>query len=334
VSGDDDILASLRDCGLLAKDEVPTMTPLSGGVSCDVLRVDCAKGVFVAKRALPQLRVTAEWKASPERSHNEVAWIRFVAGIEPRWVPEVVAEDRAHNLFVMKFFPPADNPLWKDQLRDGEIDVGFAEDVGRALAVIHARSVGSDSVAQAFAADEMFFALRIDPYILQAARAHPDRAGRLSAIADGIQRARIALMQGDVSPKNILRGPQGPVFLDSETACYGDPAFDLAFCLNHLLLKCVWKPAHVAGYLDAFAALRDAYLAGVGWEDAGDLDARTAAILSALLLARVDGKSPVEYLTSDGDKGFVREVARALLAARDLGLNDVLTFWRERLGQR
>ncbi len=78
-------------------------------------------------------------------------------------------------------------------------------------------------------------------------------------------------MQGDISPKNILVGKDGPVFLDAETACYGDPVFDLSFCINHLLLKCVWHPEHRAKYLESFLALKDAYLAGVTWEPpAGD----------------------------------------------------------------
>src|SRR5690606_32164072 len=112
--------------------------------------------------------------------------------------------------------------------------------------------------------------------------------------ANGIAKARIALMQGDISPKNILMRDSGPVFLDAETACYGDPVFDLSFCLNHLLLKCVWHPEHRQGYLDSFRALKNAYLARTDWEDRDGLEGRAAQLLAALLLARIDGKSPVE----------------------------------------
>src|SRR5205085_1381845 len=92
---------------------------------------------------------------------------------------------------------------------------------------------------------DLFFALRLEPYLLHAARAHPDCARPIEALSDFIERSRIALMHGDVSPKNILRGPDGPIFLDAETAAYGDPAFDFGFCLNHLLLKSVLLPSHV-----------------------------------------------------------------------------------------
>jgi Ser/Thr protein kinase RdoA (MazF antagonist) len=182
-------------------------------------------------------------------------------------------------------------------------------------------------MAQAFSHADQFMALRLEPYLLFTAARHPDVAGRITALADDVARARIALMQGDISPKNILCGPEGPVFLDAETACYGDPAFDLAFCLNHLLLKSAWHPEHRALYDASFAEFSGAYLAGVNWEDADDTSARTAALLPALLLARVDGKSPVEYLTREDDKARVRDAARAMLKHRPATLDDLLSAW-------
>ena len=123
-----------------------------------------------------------------------------------------------------------------------------------------------------------------------------------------------ALVHGDVSPKNILVAGHEPVFLDAECAVWGDPAFDLAFCLNHLLLKCLWIPAASASLLSCFDVLASHYLAGVDWEPADALQRRAARLLPGLLLARVDGKSPVEYLTDAHRRDTVRRVARALLA--------------------
>jgi Ser/Thr protein kinase RdoA (MazF antagonist) len=139
---------------------------------------------------------------------------------------------------------------------------------------------------------------------------------------------RRVLVHGDVSPKNILVGPAGPVLLDAECAWFGDPAFDLAFCLNHLLLKCAWVPAARAGYLACFDALAAAYLARVSWEEPALLEARAAALLPGLFLARVDGKSPVEYLTDEAWKQRVRDVARALLAQPVPRLQQVAQAWR------
>jgi aminoglycoside phosphotransferase (APT) family kinase protein len=139
-------------------------------------------------------------------------------------------------------------------------------------------------------------------------------------------------VHGDVSPKNILIGPHGPIFLDAECAWYGDPAFDLAFCLNHLLLKCLWTPPAADAFLHAFDVLAKAYLAGVSWEPQGALEARTARLLPGLLLARVDGKSPVEYLTAATAKEAVRRVARALLAEPTERLYGMRTAWARELG--
>jgi len=130
-----------------------------------------------------------------------------------------------------------------------------------------------------------------------------------------------------VSPKNILAGPKGPVFLDAECAWYGDPAFDLAFCLNHLLLKCAWKPQWHAGYLRCFDALAQAYLGSVTWEPRPDIEARTAHLLPGLFLGRIDGKSPVEYITEDGMRERVRRTAKALLRNPVAALADVHGAW-------
>src|SRR6202162_1848866 len=161
----------------------------------------------------------------------------------------------------------------------------------------------------AFANDETFEAIRIEPYLRATARAHPSLAHQFDALATETLATKRWLVHGDVSPKNILAGPKGPVFLDAECAWWGDPAFDLAFCLNHLLLKCLWTPRARDGFLACFDAMADTYRAGVRWEAADALDARAAHLLPGLFLARVDGKSPVEYITTDADKDRVRRVA-------------------------
>jgi aminoglycoside phosphotransferase (APT) family kinase protein len=130
-------------------------------------------------------------------------------------------------------------------------------------------------------------------------------------------------VHGDVSPKNILVGPRGPVFLDAECAWYGDPAFDLAFCLNHLLLKCLWVPRARAAFLECFDALSSTYLKSVSFEN---IEQRAASLLPALLLARVDGKSPVEYLRTP-DKEYVRTIARELLPSAST-LREVREAWQ------
>lgn len=325
-----DVAASLARMGLVRAGEQFGIAKLSGGVSGDVWRVALKRGDICVKRALGKLRVTEDWRAPPERSQTEAAWFRFAARVDAKCVPAILGEDPAHHMFAMKYFPPASFPVWKAELAAGRIDAAFAARVGAAIACIHAASAGNAAIENEFATQAQFHALRIEPYLLFTASRHEDVAPRLQVIAESVERARIALMHGDVSPKNILCGPDGPVFLDAETAAYGDPAFDLAFCLNHLLLKCVWHRQFADGYLECFAALKRAYMDGVSWEDPPALDTRAAALLSAFLLARIDGKSPVEYLTEERDKAFVRETAKGFLREY-LPLDALLAEWNTKL---
>nr|MBA3516311.1 phosphotransferase [Hyphomicrobiales bacterium] len=145
-------------------------------------------------------------------------------------------------------------------------------------------------------------------------------------LADATLATKRALVHGDVSPKNILCGPRGPVFLDAECAWYGDPAFDLAFCLNHLLLKGALRPELRGRYLEAFRALSGAYLGGVTWEPRADLERRSAHLLPGLFLARVDGKSPVEYLPDKAQRA-VRDSARNMLVRPIETLAAVAELW-------
>jgi aminoglycoside phosphotransferase (APT) family kinase protein len=142
-------------------------------------------------------------------------------------------------------------------------------------------------------------------------------------------------VHGDVSPKNILVGRDDgeplPVFLDAECAWWGDPAFDLAFCLNHLLLKCLWTPGAAAALLACFDALADAYLAQVDWEPRAEIEGRAAALLPGLFLARVDGKSPVEYVTDEAQREQVRRCAAPLLRDAPARLAAVRAAWQQQL---
>ena len=321
---------ALHRLGLLGDREHAHCVPLLGGVSSDIWRVDRAAGPICVKRARSALKVAADWRAPVTRNASEVAWIEVAAAVLPDSVPRLLGHLPEENLFAMEYLDPARFSIWKAELRAGRADPSVAAEVGRRLARIHAATAGDDELAERFDTSELFRALRLEPYLLHTADLHPDLGAVLRDLAARTLATRLALIHGDVSPKNILLGPRGPVFLDAECAWYGDPAFDLAFCLNHLLLKCLWVPAARADLLDCFDALRGAHLDGNDWEPRGDLEERAAHLLPALLLARVDGKSPVEYLTED-DKETVRRSARCLLSHPVDTLQGVRAAWSEAL---
>jgi 5-methylthioribose kinase len=321
---------SLRSLGLAAKEEEPHYQTLTGGVSSQIWRVDLRSGPVCVKRALPKLRVEREWLAPIERNHYEFAWLRVASAIAPHAVPRLIAHDAAQNLFVMEFLSPESHPLWKTELRDGRADPAFAAQLGQLLSLIHRTTAHDPAIAAEFPTDAIFHSLRLEPYLEATALRHPDLAPTLHRLVATTAASKHALVHGDVSPKNILVGPQGPVLLDAECAWYGDPAFDLAFCLNHLLLKCLWTPAASRDFLRCFDALRETYLEGVAWEPADALEARAAALLPALFLARVDGKSPVEYLTLT-DQDRVRRVARSWIQASPERLDNIRQAWAKEL---
>jgi aminoglycoside phosphotransferase (APT) family kinase protein len=275
--------------------------------------------------------VSQVWEAPVERNRYEVLWFKTVAALQPEAVPALIADSASEQLFVMSYLAPDCHPVWKGELSLGRADPDFSDHVGRALAGIHSATANRQDLAAKFDTGHFFHALRLEPYLEAAARAHPDRADALYALVRTTAQTQHALVHGDVSPKNILCGPQGPIFLDAECAWYGDPAFDLAFCLNHLLLKCMWVPDAASRFLACFDSLAAAYLAGVDWEAPAALEARTAQLLPGLLLARIDGKSPVEYLTSDAQRNPVRQVARALLAQPVQRLADLQRVWRREI---
>jgi aminoglycoside phosphotransferase (APT) family kinase protein len=326
--------------GLIGPHERPPFTALAGGVSSDIYRVDLADGPICVKRALPQLKVSAVWEAPVERNRWEVAWMRTVAAIVPSLVPRILGDDAESGSFAMEYLAPERHPVWKAQLRDGIIDPEIAAEVARRVATVHRATAGDPAVAQRFATDAIFHSIRLEPYLLATARRHPDCADALARLAETTAANKRALVHGDVSPKNILvkspsplgegRG-EGPILLDAECAWYGDPAFDLAFCLNHMLLKCLWRPQWRKPYLACFDSLAKSYLAMVDWEPMDQIEARAAHLLPGLFLGRVDGKSPAEYVTDERDRERVRRTARALLREPVATLSAVREAWRGEL---
>ncbi len=323
--------AALVRLGLARPGERLRFARLTGGVSSDIWRVELAGGPVCVKRALAKLRVEQDWFAPVERNAYEAAWMERAAAVVPEAVPALLGQDAASGVLVMAYLDPARHALWKTELRDGRADPEVARAVGDRLVRIHTATADDAEVAAQFGTDRIFYDIRLEPYLVAAARAHPDRAGALNRLVETTRATRRALVHGDVSPKNILIGPRGPVFLDAECAWYGDPAFDLAFCLNHLLLKCLWTPRAQAEFLRCFDVLASTYLAGDLWEPRDALELRAARLLPGLFLARVDGKSPVEYLTEEADKNKVRRVARALLARPVERLGQVRAAWAEEL---
>ncbi|MFT3855632.1 MAG: aminoglycoside phosphotransferase family protein [Ilumatobacteraceae bacterium] len=315
---------TLARCGLPA---ATGGAPLTGGVSSDVWRVDLPGQVVCVKRARPQLAVAGDWRAPIERSHWEARWLQLADALVPGAACPIVAADDEGHALVLGWLAPEDHPVWKEQLLAGTIEPATAALVGERLAALHAAlRPYRDELDES---KPLFDTLRRHPYLRVTAEHHPVVADRLLALDAELADARQTVIHGDVSPKNVLAGPDGPVLLDAECASTGDPAFDVAFCVNHLLLKAVWRTEAADAYLGSAGVLLDAYLDGVDWEPATDVDRRTAQLLPGLALARVDGLSPVEYLTEERGRPAVRRGALALLVDPPADCATLLARWHD-----
>lgn len=303
---------------------------LAGGVSNIVLRVDVGGWPpFVIKQCRERLRVAMEWRAPLDRIWTESATLGVLGEILPEGtVPHVLFEDRPDYLFAMTCAPD-DAVTWKSLLMEGQCDAAIAARLGTLLGVIHSDSRTHPALRGLLADTSLFEELRVDPYYRTVARRHPNLAPRIDSLITAMHRSdeERTLVLGDFSPKNILVHAGGLVLLDFECAHAGDAAFDLGFFLTHLLLKQV--RAIVAGnerdrsYLSLTRDFWAAYLERRALPPAAALEfiRRANRHTAACCLARVDGKSPVEYLDASG-QALARSLARRALEAE-------AASWRE-----
>lgn len=280
----------------------PTAQLLLGGVSSDVALIADIERRFVVKQAIPNLRVAADWPVHPSRIWREVDALRAIAPVLPDGaVPAVVYESRDEFLYAMSAAPEGADS-WKTQLLQGDIDVPLAAYLG----AVHAAWVRQPNPRQEFDDIAFFEELRIDPYYRFTGEQYPELAAAFARGMDACRTHRWALVHGDFSPKNIMASTGTAMVLDWECVHWGDPAFDTGFLLNHLLLKSFHRPQDRPLLSRAAVAYYDA----VGVVPLAD----TMVHLPLLLLCRMDGKSPVEYITREETKTKIRAYARTLLA--------------------
>lgn len=314
--------------GLVESLDDVTMQPLSGGVSSDIWLLHDGAVEFVVKQPLGELKVASEWRAPLARSASEANWLLVVDALLPGACPKVLAFDPEANLLAMEYLDASAHRLWKSDLLGGRVDAGVAAAVGDTIGTIHERTADRAELAERFDTDDLFLALRIEPYFQRLIASHPELAPPVDRVIRATMAHKRALVHGDVSPKNILIGPRGPVLVDAETAWWGDPAFDVAFCLNHLLLKCLDPGRRTSDLIDACEALVAAYAPHVVWESPDALMGRVAGLLPLLLLARVDGRSPVDYLEPSG-QALVRAFAIPRILNHPGGLSELFADWKD-----
>ena len=301
-------LADLKDqfvrLGIFEGEEI-SFSPLKGGVSSDIYLVQNGDQKYVLKQALSQLRVEEEWLADVTRNLAEQDFIHYVSSFAPDHVPEVIYADRENAFFIMSYYgPPYQN--WKATMMTGEKSPRVTREVALLLAKIHSHSYHNSYVRQQFNYTNLFLELRVEPYIIFTGTKHPQWQPIFNAEAERLLAYEEALMHGDFSPKNILVHDDQVLLLDHEVACYGDPAFDIAFMVNHLLLKRLVFSTKGPGDPKLPKVFWDHYFQHLNRGRSTNLKLRTIHLLKLLMLARVDGKSPAEYLY-EGHRDWIRK---------------------------
>jgi 5-methylthioribose kinase len=310
---------------------------LNGGVSNIVLLVQLADHVpFVIKQARERLRVPMEWRARLERVWTEEAALDLLGAILPNGtVPRVLFDDRVNYLFAMTC-APHEAVTWKSRLLADDVDVTIASRVGAILGTVHCEAPNHRSRFEPLFDTSMFEELRIDPYYRTTARVHPELACEIEYLINAMDLPfhERTLVLGDLSPKNILVFSGGLVLLDFECAHVGDPSFDLGFFLTHLVLKAIraalLPPASATPYFAMTSTFWRSYLRRrcLGTASAAELVRRSIRHTGACSLARVDGKSPVEYLDDHG-RAIARAFGRTVLQARPATWNDLLLLLQD-----
>jgi tRNA A-37 threonylcarbamoyl transferase component Bud32 len=264
----------------------------------------------VVKQARRLLQVADEWIAPPERVLNEAAALELVGRILPGSVPQVLDIDTEGGIITIEC-AAADMHSWKQDLMAGSIDTEIASYLGEALAQVHSATTDVASLEERFDRRDVFTPLRIAPYYETTAERRPELAAAINARIERLRQHRRCLVHGDFAPKNVLVGASGRWIIDLEVAHVGSPVFDTAFMLNHLLLKGIHAPTLAPQYHHCGRLFLSVYQQTVAPSLREPIE-QVAAETGCLMLARVDGKSPAEYLTAP-QQNAARELGRTLL---------------------
>jgi tRNA A-37 threonylcarbamoyl transferase component Bud32 len=264
-----------------------TERPLLGGVSSAIFAVEGSTGGVVVKRALAALNVDVEWRADPKRSLTEARALGVLRAVTPDRVPLVIDIDPQSATIVLEL-APRDARNWRDVLLGGPANPVVGGLLGATVAAWHRATWMPWSGAPAFTDGESLETLRLQPFHATVAARLPDVATEVLRCADELRRARLCLVHGDASPKNVLTGPSCLWLIDPEVAHIGDPVLDVAFMGAHLILIALARPSLEGTIQATWQAFLETYL------DEGPssgIDERLGAHLGCILLARTDGVS-------------------------------------------
>lgn len=300
LSSEKDLKQYLIKVGLIDDGDKFEAERLHGGVSCQVWKTVIKGDTYVLKGALPKLNVGADWYADQERTRREHEVMDYLFDLLPKGtVPKVYYRDYGNHIYLMDYVAAAQT--WKDILLNEDFDCAIARKSATLLKCIHTgSSTAGEAVTHKIGSQRYFAQLRINPFHRYIVERYPVLAQPVSRLIRELTGEQLCLVHGDFSPKNILVDQhRNVVFIDFEVAHWGNPVFDLAYCTGHLLLK-GWHLDKREAVIEVVDTFLSAYC--------GDTS-RLIPHLGLMLLARIDGKSPVDYITSENLKTKIRKIS-------------------------
>ena len=288
-----------------------TATTLSGGVSCDTIKVNWHNGSGVIKRALAQLRVPGTWEADVDRILAEGDAITMYHQLTPEFVPKLLGRND-DELAIMLELAPEDMSEWRLQMLEGIVNPTIGSELGKVLGIWHNKTTGVHLPPRIENGKKRLYDLRAGAFYGGMAKIWPEHESLISSCAKELMESMECAVHGDFSPKNVLAGPSGTWVLDFEVTHKGAPVFDLAFMCAHLIIKSIHLEDQRDLLLETIANFLKAYK-----EQRGEIPENLGHHVGIITAVRVVGISQVKYL-NDSAKVKVIEKARSLLDGADL----------------
>jgi 5-methylthioribose kinase len=315
----DTVLSYLIEKKIISASDQAEVEVLTGGVSNVVLAITTKNQKMVLKQALAELMVAQKWEADQRRAIVEANAIALFHKLSPDQVPNLVFLDPERFILILDRVPVG-STVWKSDLLDGVINPDIAEVLGTTLAQWHNFGEKDKEARLQFMEDSLFEQLRIDPFYRFVAAKNDALKSVISKLINELEGDKTTIVHGDFSPKNIMVGMDDQVYiLDFEVTHVGNPVFDLAFLLAHLLCKKFRTDEPLEEKLLGASAERfiNAY------EVIRPIDSSLSLHTALIALARVEGKSPVNYLDSNKQSALVSYTKDVLGKGEEISIVDL-----------
>ena len=288
------VVAYLKERKIFSPQSNPSVEILIGGVSNVVLAISGEGKDLVLKQALPELKVKMKWVVEQRRALVEARAIQVLHALTPLNVPKLYDVDPARFILLIERAPRTAT-IWKEDLLAGIIHPEVGANLGAILGQWHRSSSADPIILDEFREDSLFEQLRINPFYRILATKHEIIANRVTDLIAELERSQLCLVHGDYSPKNVLVEKNSQVIvLDFEVAHTGNPVFDLAFLLGHLLCKQEYFTELEKKKAIATTAIK--FLSRYETQWGASAASTLTWHMATIALARVDGMSPVNYL--------------------------------------